>query len=46
MSRKHFKTSLDVELLQATKKLAVDLDCTVNDLLEEGKFGLNCQRTP
>jgi hypothetical protein len=36
MPRKHFTTSLDEELLKAIKKLAVDLDCSVNDLLEEG----------
>ena len=36
MSRKHFTTSLDEELLKEIKKLAVDLDCSVNDLLEEG----------
>ncbi|UCH20950.1 MAG: hypothetical protein JSU83_20925 [Deltaproteobacteria bacterium] len=36
MPRKHFTTSIDVELLKAIKKLAIDLDCTVNDLLEEG----------
>jgi hypothetical protein len=36
MSRKPFTTSLDENLLKAIKKLAVDLDCAVNDLLEEG----------
>jgi hypothetical protein len=36
MPRKHFTTSLDEKLLKAIKKLAIDLDCTVNDLLEEG----------
>lgn len=34
--RKHFTTSLDEALLKKIKKLAIDLDCTVNDLLEEG----------
>jgi len=27
---------LDEKLLKAIKKLAIDLNCTVNDLLEEG----------
>ena len=36
MSRKRFTTSLNEDLLKAIKKLAVDLDCSVNDLLEEG----------
>jgi hypothetical protein len=36
MPRKHFTTSLNEDLLRAVKKLAIDLDCTVNDLLEEG----------
>ena len=36
MPRKHFTTSLDEDLLKAIKKLAIDLDRTVNDLLEEG----------
>jgi len=36
MPRKHFTTSLDEKLLKAIKKLAIDLDCTVNELLEEG----------
>ena len=36
MPRKHFTTSLDQNLIKAIKKLAIDLDCTVNDLLEEG----------
>ena len=35
MPRKRFTTSLDEDLLKAIKKLAVDLDCSVNDLLEE-----------
>jgi hypothetical protein len=35
MPKKHFTTSLDEELLKATKKLAIDLDRPVNDLLEE-----------
>ena len=36
MPRKHFTTSLDQDLIKAIKKLAIDLDRTVNDLLEEG----------
>jgi len=36
MPRKHFTTSLDEVLLKAIKKLAIDLDRSVNDLLEEG----------
>ena len=36
MPRKHFTTSLDEDLLKSIKKLAIDLDRTVNDLLEEG----------
>jgi len=33
--RKPFTTSLDVTLLKSIKKLAIDLDKSVNDLLEE-----------
>jgi len=33
--RKPFTTSLDVPLLKEVKKLAIDLDKSVNDLLEE-----------
>ena len=36
MPRKHFTTSLDENLLKDIKKLAIDLGCAVNDLLEEG----------
>jgi hypothetical protein len=36
MPRKHFTTSLDDKLLKNIKKLAIDLDRPVNDLLEEG----------
>jgi hypothetical protein len=36
MPRRHFTTSLDERLLKAIKKLAIDLDRSVNDLLEEG----------
>jgi hypothetical protein len=36
MPRIHFTTSLDEKLLKAIKKLAIDLNCSVNDLLEEG----------
>jgi len=35
MPRKHFTTSLEKDLLKSIKKLAIDLDRTVNDLLEE-----------
>jgi hypothetical protein len=31
-----FTTNLDTTLLKNLKKLAIDLDRTVNDLLEEG----------
>jgi hypothetical protein len=34
--KKHFTTSLRTDLLKDIKKLAIDLDRTVNDLLEEG----------
>ena len=34
--RKPFTTSLNTNLLKEIKKLAIDLDRTVNDLLEEG----------
>jgi len=33
--RKPFTTSLDKDLLKEFKKLAIDLDSQVNDLLEE-----------
>ena len=36
MPKKHFTTSLDEDLLRAVKKLSVDLNCPVNELLEEG----------
>ena len=35
MPRKHFTTSIDVDLLKELKKLAIDLDRNANDLLEE-----------
>ena len=35
-SRKPFTTSLDIPLLKEVKKLSIDLDRSVNDLLEEG----------
>ena len=35
MARKPFTTSLDEALLKELRKLAIDLDCTANDLLEE-----------
>jgi len=36
MKKKHFTTSIDKNLLKEIKKLAIDLDRSVNDLLEEG----------
>jgi len=35
MSRKHFTTSIEESLIKELKKLAIDLDCAVNDLLEK-----------
>ena len=35
MSRKHFTTSIEENLIKELKKLAIDLDCAVNDLLEK-----------
>ena len=36
MKRKQFTTTIQEEALKNIKKLAIDLDRTVNDLLEEG----------
>ena len=36
MPSKNFTTSLDEDLPKAIKKVAIDLDRTVNNLLEEG----------
>ena len=36
MKRKQFTTTLNEELLKEIKKLSIDLDRSVNDLLEEG----------
>ena len=36
MPRKHFTTSIDEKLLKEIKKLAIDLDRSVNTLFEEG----------
>ena len=36
MPRKRFTTSIDDKLLKEIKKLAIELDCNANDLLEEG----------
>jgi len=36
MERRPFTTSLDEKLLKEIKKLAIDLNKPVNDLLEEG----------
>ena len=38
--RKPFTTSLDVKTLKDVKKLAIDLDKGVNDLLEEAMLDL------
>ena len=35
MPRKRFTTSIDDKLLKEIKKLAIELDCNANDLLEE-----------
>jgi hypothetical protein len=35
MERKPFTTSLNTDLLKAIKKLAIDLDKNVNDVIEE-----------
>ncbi len=36
MKRKQFTTTIKEDALKNIKKLAIDLDRTVNDLLEEG----------
>jgi len=36
MKRKQFTTTIKEDFLKNIKKLAIDLDRTVNDLLEEG----------
>jgi len=36
MKRKQFTTTINEDALKNIKKLAIDLDRTVNDLLEEG----------
>ena len=36
MKRKQFTTTIKEDRLKAIKKLAIDLDRSVNDLLEEG----------
>jgi 5'(3')-deoxyribonucleotidase len=36
MKRKQFTTTIQEDTLKNIKKLAIDLDRTVNDLLEEG----------
>jgi len=36
MPRKRFTTSIDDKLLKKIKKLAIELDCNANDLIEEG----------
>ena len=36
MERKQFTTTIKEDFLKNIKKLAIDLDRTVNDLLEEG----------
>ena len=34
MPRQPFTTKLDKDLMREIKKLAIDLDCSVNDILE------------
>ena len=34
MSRVQFTTKLDEKLIKAIKKTAIDLDCSVNDIIE------------
>jgi hypothetical protein len=34
--KKKFTTTLDEELIKEIKKLAIDLDCSANELIEEG----------
>jgi hypothetical protein len=34
--KKKFTTTLDEELIKEIKKLAIDLDCPANELIEEG----------
>ncbi len=34
--KKKFTTTLDEELIKEIKKLAIDYDCSANELIEEG----------
>ena len=34
--KKKFTTTLDEELVKEVKKIAIDLDCSANELIEEG----------
>jgi metal-responsive CopG/Arc/MetJ family transcriptional regulator len=34
--KKKFTTTLDEELIKEIKKIAIDLDCSANELIEEG----------
>jgi hypothetical protein len=36
MGKKKFTTTLDESMIKEIKKLAIDLDRSVNDLIEEG----------
>ena len=36
MARKAFNTTIDADLIKDLKRLALEKDCKVNDLLEEG----------
>jgi hypothetical protein len=40
MARKHMTTSIDNDLLKEVKKLAIDLERPINDLIEESFRGL------
>jgi metal-responsive CopG/Arc/MetJ family transcriptional regulator len=49
--KKKFTTTLDEELVKEIKKIAIDLDCSANELIEEGihlflkKYQKNSSRT-
>jgi len=34
--KKKFTTTLDEDLIKRIKKIAIDLDCSANELIEEG----------
>jgi hypothetical protein len=46
MARKIFTTTLEETLLKELKKLAIDLDCSVNTLLEEAIKLILAKKTP